>query len=136
VARQSIDRALPWLREGLDRVTVAGRYSADVTFADTDEAVYEMHVDLLVASRPLTVRISLQDGSGAVAYAGTVALDANRARNLRALLPQAIYARRLHVEATTADGGLARLSISDLRVQGQTRALATYIHRTLRFPAP
>ena len=107
-----------------------------MTFADSDEAVYEVHVDLLLASQPLTVRVSLQDGSGAAAYIGTVVLEANRAQALRALLPQAVYARRLHVEATTAGGGSARLSISDLRVQGQTRALAKYIHRALRFPAP
>ncbi len=136
VARQSVHRAFPWLREGMARITVAGRYSADMTFAESDEAVYEVHVDMLQASQPLTVQVSLQDSSGVVAYAGAVVLEANRAQGLHALLPQAVYARRLHVEATTAGGGSARLSISDLRVQGQTRALATYIHRTLRFPAP
>jgi hypothetical protein len=136
IGERSVGPALPWLREGVDRVTVAPRYIADVVFADEDEAVYELYVDLLAANAPLTLSLTLVDHAGATVHRATVHVERNRTRGFYAVLPAPVHARRVLMEAATQTGETARLTIGDLRVQGQTRSLAEYITRVLRFPAP
>ena len=118
------------------RVTVAPRYSAQIVFADENEPVYELYVDLLVASAAMTVSLTLIDGAGLQVQRPSIDLEPNRARRFTRVLPAAVRARARAGRGRDADRVPARLTIGDLRVQGQTRALADYVHRMLRFPAP
>jgi hypothetical protein len=136
VPQRDITAVFPWLREKTGRVTVAGRYSADVTFANEDEPVYQVFVSWLSTHAPVTVTVTLEDGAGAGVFQQRVELDKGRSRGFHSVLPMAVRARRVRIEAEAHTAAPARLSIGDVRVQGQTRALAAYIQRTLQFPAP
>jgi hypothetical protein len=136
VSRRDVGRSFPWLREQWARVTVNGQFEAGVTFARENEAVYEIYVDRLSANRELNVTLDLFDASGRPVFLHSVELTPGRPTRLRLELPQAVPARRLRLEAAARHGEVARLTIADVRVLGQTPALAEYIRRRLRFPAP
>jgi hypothetical protein len=65
-----------------------------------------------------------------------IEVEAGKPRGMFRVLPIPMRASRLRIEAVAPTGEPVRLAIGDVRVQGQTRALAEYIGRTLRFPAP
>jgi hypothetical protein len=135
VALARVEGAFPWLREGVRRLSVEHRFVADVTFADADETVYEIYVDHVASAGALTFTLSLLDRQGTAVYEDSIGLESGRARRIHVLLPQPIHASRLRVAALPRAGEAARLTIGDLRIQGQTRALATYVRKMLRFPA-
>jgi hypothetical protein len=136
VPQRDITTAFPWLRENTGRVTVAPRYSAEVTFANEDEPVYQVFVSWLSAHAPMTVTVTLEDGAGSGVFQHRIELAEGRPGGFHSVLPTAVRVRRVRIEAEAHTGTPARLSIGDFRVQGQTRALAAYIQRTLQFPAP
>jgi hypothetical protein len=136
VPQRDISTTFPWLRENTGRVTVAPRYSADVTFASEDEPVYQVFVSRLSAHAPMTVTVTLEDGAGTSLFQQKVELVERRPGGFHWVLPTAVRVRRVRIEAEAHTGTPARLSIGDFRVQGQTRALSAYIQRTLQFPAP
>lgn len=136
VAQHSINGAFPWLRERIGHGVIAGQYSAEVTFANEDQPVYQVHVNLLSATAAVTVTITLVDAAGRSVYRQDFALEPGDAQRFHAVLPAAVGARRMRVEVTAHTSEAARFSLGDLRVQGQTRALADYIRSSLRFPAP
>jgi hypothetical protein len=132
----AVGPAFPWLRGRLGRVTVAPRYTAQVVFANADEAVYELYAELIAPSDAMTFSVTLVNGGGIHVHRESIELERTTLRRLYVVLPAAVRAQRVLVEAVTRTGQTGRLSIGDLRVQGQTPALADYIQRTLSFPAP
>jgi hypothetical protein len=136
VPTDQLQRRFPWLRDEGARFTVSSGSRVDLEFADRDEAIYEAHVDQLLATRPLSIVLTLQSCTGRVSYQQTIDLAANSSRDFRDHLPVPIGACRLALEVAGVDQDAARLEIHDLRIQGQTRELAEYIRNNLIFPAP
>jgi hypothetical protein len=136
VPKGSISATFPWLLERRGRVAVVRQYSADLVFADEDESVYQVFVNQLGTSAAVTVTITLIDGAGRSVYRQAWPLEPRDPRRLHVELPAPVAARRMRLDATTHTDEPVRLSLDDLRVQGQTRALAEYVRSTLRFPAP
>jgi hypothetical protein len=126
----------PWLRGAAGRVTVAGQYSAEVTFATEDEPVYQAYVGWLSSRSAVTVTVTLEDRAGSAVFRQVIEVEAGKPRGFYKVLPTALRASRLRIEVAAPTGEPARLAVGDVRVQGQTRALAEYIGRTLQFPAP
>jgi hypothetical protein len=136
VPTDQLQAGFPWLRDEGARFTVSNGYRVDLEFADQDEAMYEAHIDRLLATKPLTVVLTLQSCTGRVSYQKRIDVAANSTRDFRDYLPVPIGACRLALEVAGVDQNEARLEIHDLRIQGQTRELAAYIRRNLIFPAP
>jgi hypothetical protein len=136
VPRANISAAFPWLLERRGRVAVVRQYSADLVFADEDESIYQVFVNQLGTSAAVTVTITLLDGAGRSVYRQAWPLEPGEPRRLHVELPAPVAARRMRLDATTHTGEPVRLLLDDLRLQGQTRALAEYVRSSLRFPAP
>jgi hypothetical protein len=124
---------LPFLREMALRTRHNGSFLADVTFARTPEEVTDVYVGEIASSSPATLTIALTDASGRVVYETDCPVGENAAPLLLPV-PPGTLATALTLDVHAGSGG--QLTLADVRVEGQTAALAHYVHRTLRFPSP
>jgi len=134
--RSRLTTALRYLREGTDRIEATHGYTADVTFGDEDELVFALYVDELRANHPVTVALALFDGTGDTVRHTRIELAGGERRRIYERLADTVRARRLRVDITNSGTEAATLTVSDIRVMGQSRRLAAFVARTLRFPPP
>ena len=129
----SFMRAFPWLREGDARFTVGASHVVELEFSSEDISAYEFHIDAIASSRPVRVSVMLRSHDGRVGYRTSFDLRAGEVRDFREYLREAVTASRLTLEFAATASDPARVLLSDVRLQGQTRALAAYVRETLRF---
>ncbi|MEN3340131.1 MAG: arabinofuranosyltransferase [Acidobacteriota bacterium] len=132
----SLAMRLPFTHDDAATVQVPGRFAVDLVFAAADERVREMTVEETRMDAPGMLSLTLIGTDGRTAARYTLPLDAGRAQPVRVVLPPETAANRLLLELSSASGEATRARISDLRVQGQTPALARYVRERLRFPRP
>ncbi len=124
-------RALRFLRDETAAIPFSGRTTLDIEFSDTGEIVSEIAIANLGASTPAHVLIQLLTSGGHVVGQTDIALAADRGVPVSFRVPHAT-ANRL-VVAVDGHGASGKLSIEDLRVQGQRRALRQYVTSHLHF---
>jgi hypothetical protein len=124
---------LPFLAEGtLDR-TFSGRIKYEIVFAETDQPIYELHVDGIWSRNPMDIVLTLGRADRSALRHEMRHVEANRAEHLRLLWPEGPRAARLTLELDAAGPVPTRVLLRDVRVQGQTAALTEYVERLL-FP--
>jgi hypothetical protein len=123
----------PFLHGEMGRVGIPRKLQIDLLFADADEQVREIAIEGVRADRRSVLRLTLLASDGHVVRLETTTVEANQSQAVGVALPEGSRAARLILDLTTEDGGDARASISDLRVQGQRPALARYITGRLSF---
>jgi len=123
---------LPFLREAalVRRFTRALTY--DVTFADKDETVGDLYIEHLAATQPARLSLVLKSDTGRPVHTTKIDVTSSGTRLFEAL-PAGTRAASLSI-AVQADRD-DELTLTDLRIQGQTEGLRRYIERVLRFPA-
>jgi hypothetical protein len=133
VAPDRFGRELPFLREGAGTRTFLGDLEIDLAFGRWDTVVYALYIGAIGSREPCTITLALFDSAGRETLKRTIAV---RAGQMSVFEPFALpaRARSASLKFHTADGD--RLTIADLRLEGQSATLEDYIRRTLRFPAP
>jgi hypothetical protein len=124
---------LPFMRDLGREFAYGGSWSVDVTFAREDEPVTALYVGTLSSTVPATLTMTLRDAAGRVVHGSQRPLTSAGGQILERL-PSGTRASALTLSVHGSGGG--RLALSDVRVEGQTPALAAYIERMLRFPSP
>jgi hypothetical protein len=134
VAPDDIAAAFPFLRESTGSVMAAESFEIDLQFALKDMQVSELDInDIRAHHHAAAVSLELLSAAGVAQYHLAFALSTGEARGVFERLPAPVKASRLVLRITTAPGERTRVSISDMRVQGQSPVLARYIRKTLRF---
>ena len=126
---------LPFLHDDASEFHFTGRYVLDLQLARTDESVREITVRDVRTSHPSVLRIRLSSLTGRLVNESTFALGADRPQGVAIELPPGTKAGRLVFELSADDEPDVRGRIDDLRVSGQTPALAAYVAAHLPFPA-
>ena len=122
---------LPFLREQVWLHDFNGSLTVDVTFALKDESVTALYIGSLQTSAPATLAVSLQSATGREVYHAE--LPVSGAAPVALALPPGTSATSLSLAIHAP--GPTRVTLRDLRLQGQTEALREYVDRHLRFPA-
>lgn len=130
----AIGPTLPFLRDQTGSLTVPGRIHLIVRFADADEDVFALYAGALSARAEMTVTFGFYNAAGQRVAERAEHVD----RTSRGVMQtfEGVRARLLAIDVESQDNPESRLTISDLRVQGQSAALRDYVRRRLRFPAP
>jgi hypothetical protein len=124
----------PFLRWQTGTLTVHGTSRLALRFAAHDEDVMTLYAGGLSASAPVDITFSVFSESGRLTATEEAKADPGRAMLLR---PFAAGTRgRLLVIDMRADRPDATVTLSDLRLNGQSGVLRRYVTGTLRFPAP
>ena len=112
--------------------SVPGHPCSDVSLFAPDLDVSEVAVSEAQATDPVSVIFELQSATGEVRHVTRLDLTAKVTRQLLVRLPEPVRANRLHV---TVLGPPVRttVSLSDVRILGQTPELSAFIRRTLTF---
>lgn len=114
-------------------LAVPARAQALLHFADEDLPVHELHLNDVSVNTPVVVVLSLEGLQGEGRHRTEFRVEANSNRDLHLYFPEPIPASRLTVDLVNLAAQPANVRLFDLRVQGQTRALAAYV-RALPFP--
>lgn len=128
--RYNID--LGFLAGTRTNLTVGRREQALVQFADEDLPVHELHLNGVVASHAAVVVVSLEGLEGGRRHRSELQIERQTSRDLHVYLPGPVLASRLTVDLVNLAPEPANFRLFDLRVQGQTPALAAHV-RTLPF---
>lgn len=133
LADGEIGPRLPFIRELEWAEAYNGSLSIDLTFATTPVEVTALYLRGISSSSPATLAIALGDASARTVFRSDLPIGPAERPVLQAL-PAGTGAVSLSLAIhATAPG---RVTLTDLRLQGQTPELAAYIRRTLRFPSP
>jgi hypothetical protein len=134
IPRSSIVRALAFLRQGTGDVPmVGGRYSLEVQFSDADVEVSRLDVTRAVADAPAVVTMVVRSAGGAARHQARFELGKDTARDFSEPIPGRVMGSRFSLQIEgPADSGVT-ISLTDVRVQGQTADLSRYIREHLRF---
>jgi hypothetical protein len=114
----------------------SGNLRYQVTFAATDEPVYELTIAGLWTRVPTTLTMTLQNSRGAMVRQDARLLAADRSAQVRLVWPDGPRAAQLSIAFQTAGEAETRLSLHDLRVQGQSPPLEAYVRQLAFPPAP
>lgn len=122
---------LPFFADGYDWAEmVSGAFVLEAEFAATDQPVYAFDVNGVVSENPVQVTLELFSTSGATR---TVSFDTTGGATA-----ESSYQRLDNCSASrlrlTIRGRDAAVWLHDIRVQGQSPALAEYIRKRLFFP--
>jgi hypothetical protein len=134
LAEAAVGPRLPFLRDQTGQLPVRGRLRLDVRFADRDEDVSALYVGALSSRSDMTVTFRFHAATGQRVAELPVQVGTMTRRLVQPL--EGVRARLLSIDVQSAEHVDARLTIGDLRVQGQSDALREYVRRHLRFPAP
>jgi len=116
----------------LDR-SFAGRIVYNVWFGKTDVPVYELDADGVWARTDVRMVLTLWNAKGGLVRTDTRVLAANRSDHVALSWPEGAAAAQLSLELDSLGPGPTRVTMHDLRVQGQRPALAAYVS-SLAFP--
>jgi hypothetical protein len=141
VTRASIDgvvvdprefgRRLPFLQEQSLTQTVSRASEILLRLGDHDVDVSALYIGRVSCRTPCTVTLRLADEAGRETLRRAIEIPARDA-SIMERLEAPVRARTAWIEITTPSED--RVTVTDLRVEGQSRALADYVRRTLRFP--
>jgi hypothetical protein len=109
------------------------RLQIDVEFSDVELPIYEVYVQEIRSAEPAMLILNFDTRSGTRVHQVSQHLAAGRLRNLRLEFPDGLRAARLTIDVVNLGGSAARVRLEDMRLQGQTPELATYV-RQLPFP--
>ena len=125
---------LPFLRESNGSVVADAAYDLDVRFAHEDVDVSELDISEIHSNyQPVIVSLELLSASGVSLERVTLTLETGETRSYMKRLAAPVKAARLVMRIASTTRARTRVSITDLRVQGQTPELARYIRETLKF---
>lgn len=134
VASEEITSTLAFLRESTGSVIADPSYDLDIRFAREDVDVSELDINQIQSlHQPVTVSLELLSASGVSRDRATLTLETGETRGYAKRLSSTVKAARLVMRIATTTRTRSRVSITDLRVQGQTPQLARYIRETLKF---
>jgi hypothetical protein len=134
LASEEIAPTLPFLREATGSVLADPSYDLDIRFAREDVQVSELDItEIHSTQQPVVVSLELLSAAGVSLERATLALETGDTRSYLKRLPAPVKAARLVMRITSTTQERTRVSIADLRVQGQTPELARYIRETLKF---
>lgn len=124
---------LAFLRDGTTTLPVPRHLFLRIAFAERDEAVNALYVAAMSSRDPMTMTFTLFDE--AARRVASVTTDVTPAT--KGLLESfgRVRARMLTIDIESSGDRDNRLTIGDLRVQGQSAALREYVCRRLSFPA-
>ena len=108
-------------------IACSDRFTADFSFSETDEDVYELFAAGIRSTARASLDLSLSNSSGRVVYRATYPLQPNEFRELFVRLPQPVRAAGLSIAVTPASPGGQSVSLEDLRVQGQGGRLKKFL---------
>ena len=123
---------LPFLADGVIRRTFTGRVVYDVTFAAVDEPVYQVYVHGVETQRALQMTLTLHDSRGRVVARDERLLAAGQ-HQISLEWPEGLHASQITLELESTGTTPSRVILRDMRVQGQSPALAAYVAQ-LAFP--
>jgi hypothetical protein len=106
---------------------------SDRDFGDTDLDISELDVSNAYATDDVSLILELQSTTGQVQYATRLEFEADIRRALFVRIPGTIRASLLHA-TISGPPHRANVWLDDVRVLGQTPALAAYIKNRLTFP--
>jgi hypothetical protein len=129
-------RRFPFLHDGAAGLSFTGAFSMDVQFASRDESVRGISIDNVRVTERAILHLTLLAAGGGIVQRFSIPMEANESRSVYVQTQPGTTASRLVAELSSGHGVAARARIGDLRVEGQTPALAAYIAQHLRFPAP
>jgi hypothetical protein len=127
-----VDRRLRFLREQQADETFVGSREIAVTFARHDTDAFVLFVGGLSMRHPGTLTATLQDEHGREVHRIETGAGPGPTSLLEALPPGT---RATTLVLVGRGEGDERLTLTDVRVLGQTPALRDYIRRNLTFPA-
>ena len=142
LARASIDsrtidptsygRELPFLREQSGTLASTGDLQLVLGFGRHDVDVSTFYISHITSRVAGTLTLSLVDGAGRETLQRTVAIAAPGT----SVLEQFGTVRARSAFVTFHSAGSNRITLTDMRIEGQSPALRDYVRRTLHFPAP
>jgi len=131
VPADEIRQRLPFLADGLDDRSFTGQWRLELTFSLADEPVYEVTIHGIWSRAEVALEFTLRDVNGAIVRQHTQPLQADRSAGVRLAWPEGVLASRLSLTVRAMDASPARVMLRDLRVQGQSRALQSYVTQLL-----
>ena len=126
---------LSFLAGGWRDLAFDQRLHISTQFADDDLPVHELFVGRVFARSRMTLVLALQRLTGATAHRTDIDMAAGTDREIFVQLAEPVRAGRLVIDVINLDAASTSVRLLDVRVQGQTPALATHVRR-LSFPAP
>jgi hypothetical protein len=122
---------LGMLRENTAVFSFNGRLQLDLTLADHDEDLHGLYVARLAASSPGLLSVTIINERGEQLLHDTIALAAGQQTILREF-PPGTRGTSVRLELVSPDTN--RVTLTDMRITGQSHALHLYLRRTLHFP--
>jgi hypothetical protein len=124
-------RDLPFLREQTQTLTFNGNVQIVLGLGRQDAEVSALYIGDVASSVPGELTLSLFDGAGRETLRRTIAIASPNMSVLERF--DAVSAKMASVSFHSASN---RVTLTDLRIAGQSPALRAYVRRALRFPAP
>jgi hypothetical protein len=122
---------LPFLRERADTRAIARSFEITLGLGQQAVSVSGLYVGRITSQSPCTLTLTLGDDAGREVGRWTIAIPAGGASvNQRFEVPVRALSAAVSIDVAEAD----RVTIRDLRIEGQSKALRDYLRRTLRFP--
>lgn len=122
---------LPFLRERAGARSFSRDLEIDLAFGKHDADAYALYIGGITSRLPCTLTLALADESGHETLRRTIEIRPGGTAVLeRFAAPARVSSATIKVDAAAPD----RVTISDMRLEGQSEALRHYLSRTLRFP--
>lgn len=122
---------LPFLREQAGSRTFSRHFEIGLGFGKHDQDVYGLYIGYITSRLPCRLTLALADESGRETQRRTLEIDpGGRSVFERFASPARARSATITIDADVAD----RVTITDMRLEGQSEALRDYLRRTLRFP--
>jgi hypothetical protein len=132
LAPDAIGPELPFLRELSGWRSFAGHLEIDLGFGRHDTDVQALYIGRLTSHEPLTLTVSLADEFGRQTLRRSLQIPAGGVSVFERFdAPARARAASITIDTASAN----KVTITDLRLEGQSQALRDYVRRTLRFPA-
>ena len=122
---------LPFLREQALTRTLTKALVIDLSFATHDEDVHGLFVGAVSSQVPATMRLTLHDESGREVLRRSYAVQTGQGA-IHDRFPPGLRARVLAV-TIEVPAGETRITLGDLRLEGQSAALGKYVRTRLAF---
>jgi hypothetical protein len=124
---------LPFLRELRLTTPFSTTRTYDIIFAGHDEFLAAVYARGVASTIPGTLTIGMYDEASREVYSHDLAVGP-QAVPLRELMPRGTRGSRLSLAFRASGEGV--LTLDDVRVEGQSRALREYVRRRLHLSAP
>jgi hypothetical protein len=122
---------LPFLREQTGSRTFSHHLEIDIGFGKQDQDVFGLYIGFIASRLPCTLTLALVDESGRETRRQTIEIERGGTSVFeRFATPARARSATITIDADVAD----RVTLVDMRLEGQSEALRDYVRRTLRFP--